>query len=286
VIEHGQLLAHGITRHGIAHRIRKGKLHPKARGVYAVGTPNVTRFGERMVAVLACGDGAVLSHLSAAVHWGIWKREPGQIHVTVSPTRNPRPEGVKVFRRSLRRGTATKHHGIPVTTVLQTLIDCAPGRSGREVERMINQADALDLLPADVLERQLEGRPEPGARVLRDILARDAFTLTDSELEAMFVPIALRAGLPKPLTQQWVNGHRVDFYWPDLDLIVEVDGLRYHRTPLQQRRDIERTQAHEDSGLTCRRFIYWQVAKDASYVGTALARLRPPARTPGRPRAA
>src|SRR5258708_6489729 len=39
-------------------------------------------------------------------------------------------------------------------------------------------------------------------------------TMSDSEPERRFRPIARRAGLPKPLTQQWVNGFRVDFFWP------------------------------------------------------------------------
>jgi very-short-patch-repair endonuclease len=34
-----------------------------------------------------------------------------------------------------------------------------------------------------------------------------------------------------------VNGYRIDFYWPDLELVVETDGLRYHRTPEQQAKD-------------------------------------------------
>jgi very-short-patch-repair endonuclease len=72
------------------------------------------------------------------------------------------------------------------------------------------------------------------------MLERDAFTLTDSELEQLFLPIARAAGLPEPLTQARVNGYRVDFYWPDLKLVVEADSRRFHRTPAQQRRDTER----------------------------------------------
>jgi very-short-patch-repair endonuclease len=97
------------------------------------------------------------------------------------------------------------------------------------------------------------------------------------------VPIAIRAGLGKPLTQQWIAGHRVDFYWPEHALVVEVDGLRYHRTPLQQRRDLEREHALAKREIACRRFSYWQLAKDEPYVKDVLT---PPARTPDRPRAA
>lgn len=283
-MSHAELRSLGFTASAIKHRLQTRRLHRQALGVYSIGSPNLTRYGRWMVAIKRCGRGAVLSHLSAAVLWGISRREGPEIAVTVPRHRNPRAKGIGVYRRE--RVAGDEHHGVPVTTVLQTLIDVAPGRSRQEAERMINQADALDLIRADALLERLAGRAEPGATILRQILERDAFVLTDSVLEQLFVPIVLRAGLPKPLTQQVVNGYRVDFYWPELKLLVEVDGLRYHRTPLEQRRDLERTQAHEAALLTCRRFTYWQVAKDAEYVEECLARLRPPAQTPGRPRAA
>lgn len=246
-----------------------------------LGAPHLTPLGELMVAVKRCGEGAVLSHLSAAVHWRVWTKTPPQIHVSVPIGRNPKAPGIQVHRR--RRFESTRHEGIPVSTVLQTLIDCA---AHSKIERLIDQADARNHLRADALRRRLEGRGEPGAAILRGILDRDAFVLTDSELERLFVPIALRAGLPKPLTQQTVKGYRVDFYWPELKLVVEVDGPRYHRTPLEQRRDIERQHALRKAEIECCRFTYWQVAEDPAYVETALAALRRPARTPGRPRAA
>jgi very-short-patch-repair endonuclease len=108
---------------------------------------------------------------------------------------------------------------------------------------------------------------------------RDAFTLTDSELEQLFLPIARAAGLPEPLTQAYVNGHRVDFYWPELGIVVEADSLRFHRTPAQQRRDVERDHAHALTGLIPLRFTHGQIAYDPAYVGRVLEgvvnRLRP-----------
>lgn len=251
--------------------------------MYSVGTPHITRLGELMVAVKQCGLGAVLSHLTAAVLWGIWRLEPAQIHISVPSGRNPRPSGIWVHRRNLRADAVTERERLPVTSVLQTLIDTAPNRSRSEIERMINQADALDLLRADVLHERLGGRVEPGAVMLRAILDEDAFVLTESEAERLLVPIAIRAGLGKPQTQVSIAGYRVDFYWPEHDLVVEVDGLRYHRTPLQQRRDLEKEHALAKLDLTCRRFSYWQVAKEPDYVYDVLTRQ---ARRPGRPRAA
>jgi very-short-patch-repair endonuclease len=283
IVSRQELLALGYHRKAIEHRVASGRLHRQARGVYSVGSPHLTRRGELMVAIKRCGPGTVLSHLTAAVHWGIWRIEPSQIHVTVPRERNPRVGGIVVSRRDLRPDAATSHHRVPVTTVLQTLIDCAPNRSTREVERMINQADARNLLRADVLHEALEDRTEPGAVRMRGILDAEAFVLTESALEQAFVPIALRAGLGKPLTQYEIAGYRLDFYFPEDKLAVEVDGLTYHRTPLEQRRDLEKEHALAALGITCRRFSTWQVVRSPDYVER---NVRPPARTPGRPRAA
>jgi hypothetical protein len=258
VVSRRELLDLGYHPKAIQHRVQKGKLHRKARGVYSVGTPHITRLGELMVVVKRCGPSAVLSHLSAAVLWSIWKRDPAEIHVTVPPSCNPRAPGVWVHRRTLDAGARSERDRLPVTAVLQTLIDCAPGRARPELERMLNQADARELLRANRVHDAVRGRFEPGARAICRILDEDAFVLTESELERLFVPIAIRAGLGKPLTQQWIAGYRVDFYWPEHRLVVEVDGLRYHRTALQQRHDLEREHALDALHITCRRFSYWQ----------------------------
>jgi hypothetical protein len=98
------------------------------------------------------------------------------------------------------------------------------------------------------------------------------WTLDRIDPEALRKEIGLvpRAGLGLPLTQQSVSGHRVDFFWPDLGLVVETDGLTYHRTPSQQAKDRERDQAHLAAGLTPLRFTHHQIAHDADHVVAVL----------------
>jgi len=110
-----------------------------------------------------------------------------------------------------------------------------------------------------------------GVAALRDLLDRQTLTLTDSELERRFLPIVQRAGLPRPLTQRRVNSFRVDFFWPQLGLVVETDGLRYHRTAGQQARDRLRDQTHAAAGLTTLRFTHAQVVFDTAHVQRVLA---------------
>jgi very-short-patch-repair endonuclease len=166
----------------------------------------------------------------------------------------------------------TTRDGIPVTTAECTITDLAASEPRGHVEAMINEADIRGLTDPEKLRGYLDtvGR-RPGARPLRRMLDIRTFRFTRSKLERDFIPIALRAGLPRPLTRQVVDGYEVDFYWPELKLIVETDGLTYHRTPQQQARDLERDQAHLASGHTCCRFSDGQIRYEADGVEAVLA---------------
>ena len=87
-------------------------------------------------------------------------------------------------------------------------------------------------------------------------------------------PLALAAHFPVPLTKHWVLGYETDFFFPDHDLVVETDGLRYHRTPAQQARAAKRDQTHTASGLRVLRFTHWQIAYAADEVTDVLRRIR------------
>jgi very-short-patch-repair endonuclease len=151
-----------------------------------------------------------------------------------------------------------------------TLVDLA-GIDDRRLERAVNEADRLGLIDPSALRAALEAyRGRHGARRLRELLDRRTFRLTDSELERFFLPLAAQVGLPLPLTRQQVNGFRVDFFWPELRLVVETDGLRYHRTPAEQARDRVRDQTHLAAGFTPLRFTHEQVRYEAGYVRETL----------------
>jgi hypothetical protein len=140
------------------------------------------------------------------------------------------------------------------------------------MERAVNEADKRDLIDPEALRTAIEeygGRP--GAPRMRRLLDRDTFRLSDSDLEVLFRPIAEAAGLAPPLTKQHVNGFEVDFHWPDLGIVVETDGLRYHRTPSAQSRDALRDQTHTAAGLTTLRFSHHQVRYEPAHVCRILA---------------
>jgi very-short-patch-repair endonuclease len=273
VVARRQLLALGFTRHAVAHRMAAGRLHPVHRGVYAVGRPDLTLHGRWMAAVLACGPGALLSHDAAAGLWAIAPPPAGAVDVSVPGHARGRDSGIVVHRRPwLTPADRSVVHGIPVTSPVCTLVDLAARRGRAAVEAAINEADKRDVVDPETLRAALDVAPtRPGLGVLREVLDRRTFTLTDSELERRFLPIARRAGLSQPKTGEWLNGFRVDFHWPELGLVVETDGLRYHRTAAQQARDRLRDQAHTAAGLTPLRFTRAQVRYEPEHVQATLA---------------
>jgi very-short-patch-repair endonuclease len=274
VVSRHQLLSLGWHPEAIKHRIAKGRLHSVRRGVYAVGRPKLTVHGHWMAAILLCGPDAFLSHLSAA---GLWRvMGPGgqakRIDIAVPAHRRPAGQGIRVHRvKRLPTGDRSQRDGIPVTSPIRTLIDLSLVLSPRRLEVVVNEADKLGLVDPESLRRELERRTgHHGVATLRALLDGRTFSLTDSELERRFLRLALNAGLPQPLTQQRLNGFRVDFYWPELRLVVETDGLRYHRTASQQATDRVRDQAHAAAGLIVLRFTHSQVTFEAARVSAVL----------------
>ena len=71
VASRSQLLALGFTDADVTRRMKAARLHAVHRGVFAVGHRVLTLEGRWMAAVLAGGDGAVLSHASAAAAWDL-----------------------------------------------------------------------------------------------------------------------------------------------------------------------------------------------------------------------
>jgi very-short-patch-repair endonuclease len=224
-----------------------------------------------MAAVLAGGEGAALGHRSAAALWEIGD-EGGWIDVSVRRRCELRSPGVRFRGRpSLALDDLVLRDEIPVTSPAQTLVDLATVLNPVALERAVNDADKRDLIDPEALREDLTRYGgEPGVRPLRHLLDKLFFRLSDSELEIYFRRIVRAARLPIPLTKQRVNRFEVDFFWPDLGLVVETDGLRYHRTPSAQLRDARRDRAHVMAGMTPLRFTHYEVRYEPGRVRAEL----------------
>lgn len=226
-----------------------------------------------MAAVLAGGSGAALSHRSAAALWEIGG-EGNWIDVSIRRRCELRRPGIRFRGRpTLAPDGIVLRDDIPVTSPLQTLVDLGTELAPVALERAVNDADKRDLIDPEALRESLSRyRGEPGIRPLRQLLDRLFFCLSDSDLEIYFRRIVRAAKLPVPRTKQRVNRFEVDFFWPDLGLVVETDGLRYHRTPSAQLRDARRDRAHVMAGMAPLRFTHYEVRYEPDRVRSELVK--------------
>jgi very-short-patch-repair endonuclease len=242
-----QLLVVGIDTNAIVRRLRKRRLEFVHRGVYGLPHTADLPLAAETAALLACGEGAVLSHHSAATLWGLRTGTARPVHVTIDGHRGcPAPDGVRVHRSTtLRPADIELHRGLPITSPARTLLDVAAALSDRDVERMLDEGlFALRILTRKDIEHVLA---RAGGHPGRATLARAAAAAptpagsTDSPPEERLLQLIRAAGLPEPRTQIPMLGYRLDFFWPRLKLAVEVDAYGTHgsraRFEADRRRD-------------------------------------------------
>lgn len=140
VIALGQLVALGLSASAVRSRISQGRLHRLHRGVYSLIAPALlTRSGRFMAAVLACGDGAVLSHRAAAIAHELRLCARTRIDVTAAGSRGKDRTGIRAHSAAtLLPRDSIVIHNIPTTTVARTLLDVAEDATRREVERALD----------------------------------------------------------------------------------------------------------------------------------------------------
>lgn len=230
VVSLAQLEALGFARSSVTKRVGSGRLHRVRRGVYAVGHSGLSREGFWMAAVLGAGPGAVLSHLSAAVLWGFWRRPVRGIDVSALGRR--RVVGVRVRTcRALDARDLAVRDGIPVTSVARTLVDLGDVLDRARLANAIHEAAFLgrfdEAAVRAAMARARGRRLGVVEAALRDHAGGSAGTR--SALEDRFLAMVRRAGLPEPRVNVRVAGLEVDFHWPGLGLCVEVDGPGHAR---------------------------------------------------------
>jgi very-short-patch-repair endonuclease len=265
VVTRVQLLDAGITRHEIASRLRRGGLIRVHRGVYRVGHRAPSTEATYLAAVLAAGEGALLSGRAAAHLLGLLKGTAPPPEVIARIQR--RIEGVTTHRfRSLNARDATTFKAIPVTTVPRTLIDIAADLPLDALARACHEAGVRYATTPKAVEAVLARRPSsPGAKKLRRVIHGDVH-VTLSKLEAHFLELLRNAGLPLPVTNRQTGSHRVDCRWPEHRLTVELDGYRFHNSRHSWERDRHREREARARGDDFRRYSYRDVLEEPAFM--------------------
>lgn len=262
-----QLEEAGLSRSAVAKRAKRGRLHRVHRGVYAVGHEALNWRGRWMAAVLAGGEGAVLSHGSAAALWELLRPSSGPIDISV-PTQSGRERrrGIRIHRLTslaipeeaglLPLGTQTRlplavthRHRIPVTTVQRTIDDLRGAVAPWLVRRARRQAE-------------LRGWRLAGAEGRR----------MRSGLEEEFLRLCIQHRLPLPKTNAKVGRWEVDFLWRSERLVVETDSFAYHRGSVSFEDDHARDLDLRSEGFVVLRFTERQLEAEPRRVIADVAR--------------
>jgi very-short-patch-repair endonuclease len=255
VVSVAQLRAAGLDKDRTSRRARGGRLHRLHRGVYAVGHTNLSFEGRCLAAVLALGDGAVVSHLSAAALWRIVSSVSGPIDISVpSDAGRERRPGIRIHRSpSLIAGLTTRRSAVPLTRPARTLLDLRRVVPSALHQQAVRRALDLRLIK----EADLEREPD----------------LTRSELERLFLRLCRRHRLPAPEVNSRIGSYEVDFLWRARCLIVETDGFRHHGHRAAFESDRARDAALQALGYRILRFTYRQVRDDPGAVAASLRAL-------------
>ncbi|HWT93003.1 MAG TPA: type IV toxin-antitoxin system AbiEi family antitoxin domain-containing protein [Solirubrobacteraceae bacterium] len=231
IVTTAQLLALGLTRHAIDSRVRRGWLHRRHQGIYAVGHLAEIPFAAETAALFVCGPQTVASDHSAAAVLKLLPA-PELPHVTVPRARRARHEGIVIRRRdTLTRQDVWIREGLRITNPTRTLADLATTATPDELHQAINEAHALRLIAPGHMPITPN---RPGAARLRAAARQTANGYTRSEAERRLRALVKRAGLPEPKTNVKVAGVRVDAVWERHGLVVEFDGAATHAHQLDR----------------------------------------------------
>ena len=283
IVARHQLVRAGITPAGIRHRLDRGRLHAIHPGVFAVGHLVLSPRGWWMAAVLAGGEGAVLSHRAAAALHGLIDQTPDLADVLVLRNRERR-RGFRPRRvRTIPDEDRAQVDSIPCTSVARTLLDLALTMRERDLDRALRRAEELRSFDGFAIARVLR-RGRPGTAALRQavaVYARDEATMRRlrSELERHFLSLPRAHDFVLPATNVVVatpwGEHEVDTLWSAERIVVELDGWWAHQDRESFRRDHRLAMDVRAAGYDVSRLTWDQVVVSGPQTVQRLARILP-----------
>jgi very-short-patch-repair endonuclease/predicted transcriptional regulator of viral defense system len=273
VVSVAQLVSLGLDRRAVTRLVASGRLHRLYRGVYAVGHAALSRAGRWLAATMASGEGAALGRRSAGLHWGISRHHPPLIEIVV-PRQRRAQKGIKLLTsRGLQPRDVTVLDRIPTTTVARTHVDLTDVLTSHQLARVIRETEfhgRFDAAETAAAMRRANGRHRIGVLEQAIAMYLDGAGGTKSANEDAFLPLARRAGLPEPRSNARVAGIEVDFSWPGLPLVVEIDGGSHRLQPVR-RDDDWRDDWLRGAGYTVLRFTDFELEHRPDAIVAALA---------------
>ncbi len=257
----------GVSSSTIHGWVVAGWLRRAQPGVVIVAGSANTYEQRLAAALLAAGDGAVVSHRAAVYLWGLLDRAP----VEISVPRGKTPDLRGVIVHQTRDPIVVSHRrGLAVTTPMRALVDIGAVLGDADVEDVLDRALVARLFSAAGAEWALASvarRGRRGCGALRRVLDQRALAEKppDGLLEPRFARLQRTYGLP-PAEFQWPVRHRgrsyfIDFAYPGLMIAIEVDGYGQRSTRSAFESDTERQTVLALLGWTVLRFTWTKVVR-------------------------
>jgi very-short-patch-repair endonuclease len=276
-VTRGQALAAGMSAGAIRSRLDSGRWQALFRSTYATFSGPVPRDCLLWAAVLHAGDGAVVSHESAAELVGLADQPSELVHVTVAAERRVRRAAGIVVHRSNRAAVA--RHPLrtpPQTRIEETVVDLTQvSATLGEALGWITRACGRRLTRSDRIREVLAARKK--VRWREELLAvlTDVADGAQSSLELHYLRDVERAHrLPRGSRQLAVR--RPGGRWYDdvryalFGVTVELDGRAAH--PDEARwRDMRRDNAAAVDGRRVLRYGWADVAGQPCAVAAQVA---------------
>jgi very-short-patch-repair endonuclease len=265
-VTHAQLRACGLSPGDIEERHQQGWLIRRHTGVFAVGHVPRARESRWLAAVLALGEGAVLSHVAAGAHWEIVRGTAITEVIVPTTAGRPKRDGIIVHRQQLPGAHTTVHHGIPVTTPIRTLLDLASVLSPAALAKAFEQAQVKLHVPPVPLAAEVISRPRHrgNAKLRRILVGAVDPAAVRSVLELRFLRLCATHGIPRPQVNVRIEDWTPDFLWPEVGVVVETDGYGFHRTAAARRRDRIKDEFLRSEGFTVIRLTWADVTERPS----------------------
>ena len=245
-----QLAELGFSKRQLRALVAQGQLVPVRRGVFRLCGVPPSWHTSALAAVLAAGGGAVLSHRSAAVLWGLLERSESTGPIEITKQRHSRLTGVVTHVHRIAAVEITTYRGIPVTTPERTLLDLAESiEDERELGRLCDEALRRRITTVGRLHAAAQRHAGPGRRRLAPIRAVLADRVQGydpgaNEWEQRMDRMWDRLGLPAAERQFRIRAgrrtYRVDRAIVGLRIAVEWNGFDPHGYRSSMDRDSDR----------------------------------------------
>ena len=265
-------LALGWTHARLQHLVQTGWCDKPRHGVYRIGGAPTTRPQLDLAAVWFAGADGVVSHRAAVRLWDAPGFSSAGPEITRPRGRSQRREyGLVHGSLVLPDSHCTEHRSIPITTPARTVFDLAGVVSTGRTERVLDDFLNRKLCTLAQLQQvffALARRGRRGTVTMRTLLeARgEGYVAPASELERRARAVFEQHGLPMPEfevdlgSEAWVG--RVDCYWREAKVVVELDSRLHHTALLDREADRRRDNELMAAGWRVIR-VTWRDLHDA-----------------------